>query len=251
MSAAQAFLAALSPLDGPRMIERSMKVTAERVIDGRLLVSAPRRALLPGAKRTFTRICEALGAPDITPLAAHLPRAAEVHFGFQPAGDAAAPIYKAYLEFAEDMPVEALRFMALKWSGNRIARTLYLDRTDLSGPARADLIAEVVPRGPVREVLSDLMHHAARVAPLTELPLLLVEEEGSARRSVDLNLADLEMLAEDAADIIAPLFPDGQLSAQLRGHRIGHIAAGTDGSGVPFATIYYGARPMLGHTARL
>ncbi|WP_316014999.1 hypothetical protein [Roseobacter sp. HKCCA0434] len=226
------FLAALAPLRGPKMIERSAKLTGERLASGRLLVSAPRRALLPGAERTFRTICEALGAPDIAPLVRHLPQAAEVHFGFEPG---ARPVAKAYLEFGPDGPVPHLRFLALKWREGRARTNLYFDRTALRPEARADLITEVIPDGRERDLMLALVAAATTAAPLDDLPLLLVEEEGTGRRSLDLNIADLDWGVAEISDL------PQTLRGAVGDARIGHVAAGVDGEGEAFLTVYHGA----------
>lgn len=234
------------------MVERSIKVTGTQIADGRLLVSAPRRALLPGAKRSFQAICDQLGAPSVDALLPYLGMATDVHFGFEAGDD---PIHKAYLEFAQDSPVENIRFLAVKWRGQDVRTNLYFDRTTLPNVERAALMSDVVPQGVVADMLGQIVQRAMAAAPLHDLPLLLVEEEGTARRSLDLNVADLEWRAQDLGDQLAPLFPDGDLPASLHGQQIGHIAAGAARDGQAFATIYYGARGVMAsdlpQTARL
>jgi len=223
------------------MVERSIKVSAASVADGRLLVSTSRRSLLPGAKRTFHAICDALHAPDINSLLPYLSVASEIHFGFEPGDD---PICKAYLEFDAETPVANVRFMAVKWRGGVARTNLYFDRSSLPSEERDALKDEVIPHGPIRDVFEAVIRRAASVAPLHDLPLLLVEEAASARRSLDLNVADLDWHTDNIADLIAPVFPNQQLPAHLDNQRIGHVAAGAGRDAEPFFTLYYGAHAI-------
>ena len=230
------FLRVLSRLDGPCMIERSVKISGDQVSDGRLLVSAPRRALLQGAKRSFQTICSELGAPDVDALVPYLGMATDVHFGFEPGQQ---PVCKAYLEFGERSPIGGVRFMALKWRGTDGRTNLYFDRSALPAEARFALANAVIPDGPVRGMFAATMRQAMSAGPLHDIKLLLVEEEGSLRRSLDLNLADFGWRMRDLADAF------GHLRGLSDERRIGHIAAGTGRGGEAFYTLYHDARPVV------
>lgn len=235
------FLRALSAMDGPCMVERSLKVTQGVVTSGRVLVSVPRRALLPGARRTFLAICETLGAPDPGVLIRYLAYATDIHFGFEPGAD---PIHKAYLEFGQEMPIENVRFIAVKWRKGVARTNLYFDRTELPAAMRDALLSEVVPAGAVHDAMRAVMMQARDAAPLSDQPLLLVEEEETARRSLDLNFADLDWTMHDVGEAVEPLFLGAALPDELQDQRIGHIAGGIGQDGMAFATIYFGARPV-------
>lgn len=244
-----ALRAALAPLERPFLREWSVKSIGGELRAGRYLVSLPRRALGPGPSRVLRGICASLGAPasGIAVLDRHQAAAVSVHFGYEP--EPAGAVLKCYLEFpAEARPAPDLSFLALKWRGDGAhAVSRYLARDRLDAAAQRGLVDALVPPGPVRAAMGALM---ALSAGQTGPRLLEIDEPGSPRRSVDLNLTSCGETVGEQADLIAVLLGNNaqarDYSEARAGERLGHVAAGTARDGRPFATLYHGAHRVLG-----
>lgn len=225
---------ALAGVEPPLITEQSVKVTEGRMSAGRFLISVPRAALGPGPKAHLRRICGVLGAPDgaLRALDAVQGQAFQVHFGCDPKDG--APVFKCYLEFRPgDGPEPDLIFLAAKWQGERFALARY---RQVEGRAAQQYL--------ITDAVADPDHRAALLAMPGGGPVLDVRHDGTARRSVDLNLAALGQTLGDNAARLAPLLgPDGAAYLSAYGSDwLGHIAAGTDRTGRSFVTLYHGAR---------
>jgi hypothetical protein len=98
------------------------------------------------------------------------------------------------------------------------------------------------------------VQNALQAAPRTmaeELMLLEVKEEGSARRSFDLNLYPADLSVRAIMPAVERLGAEFRISeseidlalAPVSGLSLGHISGGFDRDGAPFATIYFGVEP--------
>lgn len=243
--------AALAGIERPLLREWSVKATPGDLRAGRFLVSFPRRALGPGPRRVLAAICARLGAPGPgwAVLARHQSAAVSVHFGYQPSAGARPPVVKCYLEFApESRPEPDLVFLALKWRGDGAqALAHYRTRDHLAAAAQHALLDAIVPPG----VAHDTLHALIEFAPGQEgLRLLEVEEPGSPRRSLDLNLSGCRQTLGDRAELLSRLLGADEAARAYLAPRasdaLGHVAAGFGRDGLPFATLYHGARRVFG-----
>lgn len=244
-----ALCAALAGIERPLLCERSAKATAGGLCAGRYLVSFPRQALGPGPRRVLQSLCAGLGAPEagFARLDPHQSRASAIHFGYEP--DPAGTVLKCYLEFApEDRPEPGLVFLALKWRDDGAhALSCYWTRDGIGEAAQRALLDAILPPGPVRKS----MHALMRLSPERQaLRFLEVEELGSPRRSVDLNLADCRHKVGDQKALLKRfLGATAEARTYLGEHAddgLGHVAAGIGRDGQPFATVYHGAHRVFG-----
>lgn len=237
-------LSATETLEAPRIFERSAKLSRGRISTERGLVSMDKRALYPGPRSTLRDVCAALGCPDPMPLEPFLSQACAVHFGAD--GD----IGKCYLEFApQDAPEPDLVFLALKWRGDAQRLNRYVAVSARPHADKAALVRRLVPDPVVADVMQRSLDLARDGDPDGQAVVLHVTEDGSARASVDISVADAKASLRDATEILLPLkafhgcdlrpFLDEQANA-----RFGHIAAGQASDGATFVTIYYGARAI-------
>ena len=242
---------ALSDIERPLLFEASAKAIGGSLRTGRFLVSFPRGALGPGPSRRLRQICDQLGAGAgaIAVLDGLQSKALSVHFGYEP--EAGGPLFKCYLEFSpEDRPSPDLVFVAVKWSPADTEKdqhvvTHYLARDDLDLEARHQLVDSVVPTGSIR----DAMHRLLSLSDGGSGPRLLeVEEPGTPRRSLDLNVAEADRSLRDLSDTLGSALGDGPEAGEyLSDHaddRMGHLSAGVARDGRPFATLYHGARRL-------
>ena len=223
---------ALARVDRPLMMERSVKLIGDEVRDGRRLVSFPRGALGPGPSGHLRRIAAELGAPEagFAPLDAAQSRAVAVHLGVEP--ESAGVVRKLYLEFQPGRgPEPDVVFWALKWRGTDWTHSLYR-----AAPADLTLLPEALR--PLGQAM--LAQPGARA--------LIVEEPGTPRRSLDINVAEANhRLDQYRAPLMAAL-GDG-IAAYLDRHGaepLGHLAAGTARDGQSFVTLYHGAHLVEG-----
>ena len=240
-SAVQRLLAATEGLPCERIFEPSVKLTHTGVASDRGLVSVPRAAVT--ADR-IAQICADLGAVQTPGIIAHLPKAQAVHFG------ADGEIGKLYLEFApQDAPEQGLVFIAAKWRGPDAAEDRYHTLTCLSRSEMAEEVAQGLSEPAFHAVMSAVLERARMGDPDGEAVVLKVTQQGSARMSYDVSLADGGQALERYFPILTPLFAclgrsSAELPAQARQALLGHIAMGSAKNGAPFATLYYGAHAV-------
>ena len=237
---------ALDGVERPLMREHSVKAFEGEMRVGRVLISLHREQLGPGPSRVLRGLCARLGAPDAGVAALDMvqSRADSVHFGFEP--EPWGTVLKCYLEFTpRTAPQEGLVFLALKWWGDgRWTISEYRSRTDLPHDARANLIAEILPDGPVFEVFSGYACHPDQPT------LLEVTEPGTPRRSLDVTLADRDTtLGAEHDALLCAMGQTDKARRFLTDHTnapLGHLAGGTARDGRAFATVYYGAHHVEG-----
>ena len=255
LAAGGAVLEAMRALGGPVLVERSAKLIGRNLREGRFLASVPKSALYPGPARQLERICSGLRAPQsgYRVLKPNLSAATNVHFGYE--SEDGADLYKCYLEFPPDNePEKDLVFLALKWASRNegasahYAITRYWSRAALSPAQKTRMIESFLPSGAVKEAACRLLDIASHASADGVGTLLEVEEPGNPRRSFDINLADAKKTLNELADLLGPVFDDAAAGAMLDAllsregsAQMGHFAAGTARSGVPFVTLYFGA----------
>lgn len=226
-------------LSGPRMEERSVKISHGHVETDRLLVSVMRRGLYPGPRTRLARLLAELGAPDGTDISDYWPGAVAVHFGAEGA------IRKCYLEYRDAPPAPGVVFHAVKWWQGTPRTDRYIDRSNTG----AAVIDEILPDGPVRIAAQTLLTQSAAADPAGRGFLLEVVGQGDARRSVDVNLAHCRLTLGDMAETLRPALHEVGGGAAMdilqpdRDARLGHFAAGYSADGIAFVTVYFGARP--------
>ena len=231
----------LRDVERPLLMEHSVKAIGPELRAGRFLVSFPRAALGPGPSPHLKRICGEMFIPAKALAVIDLAqkRAVAVHIGHEP--ERGGDVFKCYLEFRPDnTPIPGLVFLATKWRGARWVATRYWYRGGLTDAGRLALLKRHVPAGPSL----DLMTYFSAL-PECRDRLLEIDEPGSPRRSVDLNLSEAGLALNDCPRRLAA-FLGGTEAAQAyvarhRGEGIGHLAAGIARTGESFATLYHGA----------
>lgn len=243
---------ALSQIERPVLMERSVKAIGGVLRTERFLVSFPRQALDPGPSLHLRKICQSLGAPKsgfahLDPLQS---RAISVHLGVEPEGKDL--LFKCYLEFAPaTTPQPDLVFLALKWraTGPETASVLtrYWTRDQMDSEQQFKLLDKIVADGPVRSLTKTLM----TTNPDGDgLRLLEIEEPNTPRRSLDLNISNSGLTLRDlGADLVQALGGTQEAAEYVEvnaSDKIGHFAAGTARDEQPFATLYHGAHRVHG-----
>ena len=223
-------------LDAPRIFERSVKVSAGSPSTDRGMVTFDKRALYPGPRTTLAETCAALGCPDSSALDPLLRQAHAIYFGVD--GD----IGKCYLEFTyKTAPLPGLVFLAIKWRGTEVKVNHYTTIAHQPHSTKEALIDTLIPAGPVHEAMHACLPVARDGTPGNNAVVLHVTEVGTRRASVDINMADVKLTMADAAPLLSPLYNAYGIDPDLSDARFGHLAAGTDRNGAPFATFYFGA----------
>ena len=237
-------------------IEGSYKMSRQSLLSNRLMIGLSRSSIEDDA---ILAILHSLNAPAelLKEIVPSLPPANLVLFGFED-GDTHC-LYKFYLEYwdrlveAVDAGVlaPALLHLGFKWSaatGERIAVTRYscfpmLTHEDILERVRSFHRA-TEHSGPLGAVKS-ILHAAFRRA--NSFVYLEGEEEGSPRRSYDVNLYAAELKLRDIASELAvlrdyfaiPVQDFGRLFDRIGEATLGHISGGTGRAGEDFVTFYY------------
>lgn len=204
------------------LIARSRKLGAQGQSDGRALLTLPRAALMdPDDPAPLAAV---IGAALPDRLTRHWTRAEVVHLGLDPADAGAGMVRKLYLEFGADAPEPGLAYLAVKAGAADQALHRY-DR--ISDPA--PVLAALALPDPVTAALAPLLATGAEV--------LRVAEDGTARLSLDINLADLDptpALEAGVAALVAAVKPDAAPPRLWPSH----VALGRDRAGGVFVTLY-------------
>jgi hypothetical protein len=225
--------------------ERSFRLSPGLLLKDRYLLSMSRTSLGAGAARAITDICRHLGMPEEVAGEVRdlVERADFVHLGCEGTGQ--SQVHKVYLERLPDRkngPIVLHR--AYKWVAGQAAvvRTRYTWHPDLS----EDQILKRM-EGVSGEIAGEILGLAVgrMSGPVRYME---VEEEGSPRRSFDLNLYDAGLAVEDllpqlgCACAAFSILPSGLFGfvESIGKHRLGHVAGGLHRRGEPFLTIYHG-----------
>jgi tryptophan halogenase len=248
----------------PYGLERSCKLNADGIFGNRFLLSVHRKALGPEPLRQIQDIMQPLGLPAglVRDMEQQLHGADIVHFGYEAtAGD---ELCKLYFEYAGDVrnamrrassdASAVLVHRAWKWRlspAGGYAATDYVWRRPRPNESLMAALAHLCEPAGVKHPAAQAVRSALRAVPRAtadDLMLLEVKEEGSARRSFDLNFypANLPVLAvmpaveQLGAEFRIPASEIALALAPASGLSLGHIAGGFGRDGAPFATIYFG-----------
>ena len=259
--------------------ERSARFVTERLDTERALFSFSIQQLGAAALADTLMICREMQAPDhqLRAIQRYFPAAAYVHFGFEAADQTLAG--KCYLELpCVGMNIECneynsanvgtgrMQFLGFKWSmTDRSLMTV--TRYRLFAEVAWDLVrermltaADVTLRPLLRQLLAEIEENrrdsAGNDGQTTWQPtmyrLLEIEEEGSERKSCDINIYDdgltLHQLAiplRKIADVL--LIHPGTFQTWLERNQsstVGHLATGIHRNRQSFLTVYWGARQI-------
>ena len=240
-------------------IEQSMRMSPKILETRRCLISFSLAEAGHEATADVTQICRAMNAPDTfqQSIARFINAAAFVHFGFEYSG--ATRIGKCYLELPPPDPTlprqsGRLQFLGFKWSlqNSSIAVVSRYKSSTVQDWSEIKSLLLAATDQKLRLILELLLQQLQPSSQKAReiYPLLEISEEGSDRRSWDLNvyddqrslgqvqcslLAAAETLQIPQQDFFAWILP-------ITTSVLGHIATGIGRSGEPFLTVYYGAR---------
>lgn len=240
-------------------IEQSVRLSPGILETRRCLISFSLADVAPEVVAGVQQICRAMNAPEtfLQSIARFINAAAFVHFGFEYSGT--LHIGKCYLELPPpnpSLPFQSgrLQFLGFKWSlqnssiavVSRYKSSIVQDWSEI----RSLLLAATDHR--VRPILDSML---LQLQPSSQrakevFPLLEISEEGSDRRSWDLNLYDGNWsLGQIQSSLLATVetlrIPQQEFFPwilPIAASSLGHIATGLGRNGDPFLTVYYGAR---------
>ena len=228
----------MAAIPGRGFKEDSIKFRADGTFSSnRFLLSFPRDSFLPDPVNLFLTLSNNLGI-DVKELEPMLFLTQTVHFGYEPNG----PTHKVYLEFRRNKePDGNLMFMSLKSKDGENTLNSYTRMSKLKCRSLLDQLA-LAPA--IDEVISESMDMAFSSGG----DLLDVTDPSKARRSIDISFAYMDLLVSDLPElnelISAYPFIADALEPEMN-KKLGHFAAGKSVDGVPFFTIYYGARVLV------
>ncbi|MBS0126830.1 hypothetical protein [Thetidibacter halocola] len=219
--------------------ERSVKLTPQGVQADRVLYGI-RSKDAPGLRGQVMTLARRLLLPRVAldEIELRFGEAFMVHAGQEGRDEAA--VCKLYLEFATppaDLP--GLRFIAWKAAQGRVVRSTYTRIPAQRPEAFAAVFGPLPP--PVAQALDGLVRLAASRLDPANLVLLRLEEPGTPRASLDLNLYDAGLTLGMAQPLLAPalaLFGQAGVPGFGTAARLGHLSAGIGRDGAPFLTIY-------------
>ena len=240
-------------------IEQSARMSPGILETRRCLISISLAEAGHDAAADVQQICRAMNAPDtfLQSISRFINAAAFVHFGFEYSG--ATRIGKCYLELPPPNPAQPrqsgrLQFLGFKWSlldssiavVSRYKSSIVQDWSEINSLLRAATDHKLRP------ILDSLLQHLQPSSPETMeiCPLLEISEEGSDRRSWDLNVYDGQWsLGQIQSSLLAAVetlqIPQQDFFPWIRpitSSALGHIATGIGRNGEPFLTVYYGAQ---------
>jgi tryptophan halogenase len=213
-----------------------------------------------GFEGELHQICCTMNAPKpfLEAIGRFLPSAGHVHFGFERSGKTL--IGKCYLELptsevAPENARERLQFLGFKWSMDDPA-TAVVTRYRSVTPASWMDLSTIMLNGTCENLRPGIRRLLRILQPDGELieaaTLLEIEEEGSSRKSWDLNLYDRQYCLSGIAEpwrqwcevLGLPSSESEQWLHQHQSEHLGHVATGVGRNGQSFVTIYYGAQPF-------
>jgi hypothetical protein len=256
------FLTAVGRLGRGYGLERSVKFGRGRISDDRYLLTVHKDDL---GSNPAARIAGIAGERTLPSgkwplLMEQLPAADVVHFGHE---GGANPVRKVYLEFVERFKAalkagsteQQTLYLALKWRPGNEAEAAFSRYFWSPEPQRASRMAAAFAEGyrgretaPSLRALNEAVAVGAERAGDRSMMLLEVEEEGSGRRSFDVNLYSGKLRGRDIRHILTPLLasyeiPKDQAETALQRldpELVGHVSAGIGRDGEDFATVYFG-----------
>jgi tryptophan halogenase len=258
----QALRHSVAALGVPYGFERSCKIIGGNVFGDRYLLSVHRTALGADPLGQIRSLFAAVGTPEAlgAELSSNWPGTDVVHFGYEAADD--VEICKVYFEHvdalrraqAKDSDRPVLVHRAWKWPLPAAQRCLVTDYTWRKAARGENLMTRISqfcePAGddhPSVRAIRKFREAADDAVVFNDLMLLEVEE-GTERRSFDLNLYPAKLVLRQVAPALDRLCDDfGVPRAQfdavfdpILGLRLGHISGGYGRDGRSFVTIYFG-----------
>jgi hypothetical protein len=268
MSTGEHLQAVVESLGAPHGCERSIKLRDQGLFADRFLLTVARDDLGADAETRVLDACRRLAMPDgfLDAAAQQLSVTNMIHFGYEEEREGRAS-YKVYFEhqetFARAMsaPVPGAEpfvlHHAFKWNaagGGEQVVARYVCHPRLARQAMLQRIAAVYAGHAGRtpwHLVCELITAAARRVPDEQIMYLDVTEDGTDRKSFDVNV----YRAGFAVGNVAPFFERlaahfrlsadaiGEAFARVLGLQLGHLAGGVDRHGRDFLTIYFGVEP--------
>lgn len=243
--------------------ERSFRLSDGLLLANRFLLTVRKLDFAGDLERRSLAICREFGMPDAAAAAAapHFADAVCVHFGFE--ASAGTIMCKLYLErpageaeirrakaASEAVPLH----VAFKWNvagAEAAVVTRYLWHPDLSYAAicsRLERIYGSAGSGASFAIAQAVLKLANERVPTQRLQYLEVTEDGSPRRSFDINLYDAQLLVRDLQPMLYAMrdhfsVRPGQFQAvydQVKSRSMGHLAGGLHRDGKHFFNVYFG-----------
>lgn len=242
-------------------LEQSVRLSPGILETRRCLISFSLEEAGQEAPVEVLQICRAMNAPEkfLQSIARFINAAAFVHFGFEYSG--ATRIGKCYLELPPPDPAQPrqagrLQFLGFKWSleNSSIAVVSRYKSSIVQNWQEITAVLLAATDHKLRPVLSSLLQQlqTASQRAIEIHPLLEISEEGSDRRSWDLNVYDGQWSLGQIQSTLLAAVEALQIPQQdffpwilpITTSALGHIAAGIGRKGEPFLTVYYGARSV-------
>ena len=241
----------LGLLPTPPLCARSVKLTADRISGGRVLCTLPRAAFAPQSSRHFMQISEAFTGVSCAAFLPFLPQCDLFHFGIDPqdGGGQPAPVRKVYAELTQTFAADpALNYFALKVIGGRHLQTRYLNHLVPDHAAALALLATLSLPHSLRPAAAAFLLYLVDHPPAPDV--LDVVEQGSTRRSIDINFSDWPLTARGLGlllDLLTAVRPSDTGLADLLRPAVSHVAIGTSAAGQAFVTLYGFPHPPADH----
>lgn len=246
-------------------LERSVKIGDGSVNRDRFLVTLHKNSFGPDEAHKFPDFARHLGIGEsaLNYLLQRLPDADIIHFGHEGGID---PVAKIYLEFARSVmhartvshPVQVLVHLACKWpvAAPELATfTHYTWPVDARGTnAISSRLSKLEQATHAARFASTILELARQRCADEELLFMDVEEEGTLRRSFDLNFYPSRLTVGDTASDLEQLCRAYGLSKACVDRLIeqsgtavlGHVSGGRDRTEKDFTTLYYGVEAREG-----
>jgi len=250
-------LGLIRELGVPHGFEYSFKMCDDLLMANRYLVTMEKTSLGDNCQKRVIELCAKLRAPQtlLESIGHSISAARMVHFGFE--ASEKGGMHKVYLEY----PLSALARPTLlhasfKWD------PLHPERRALGSYVRHPLLTyeEVMER--LRELFQGCREPEALETADQFLQLAMprlegsfhyleVTEEGTPRKSFDVNLYSASLTMGDIRPLLLPLAARYRLSVEDFGARLdaiatrrfGHLTGGIDREGRDFFTIHFGVEP--------
>ena len=252
-------VAGVGPIHG---VERSFKLLDRTLVTDRLLISVS-GAMAPTEESTFEQFAESLGLPEQSreSVRGEIASADWMHLGFE--RHLGTSVFKLYAErqaaFTEaiEQPCRVTKtpvlvHQAFSWelaAPGPVRRSRYLAWPDTSPSRVSDAVSRrFFPIGSATGAALLRIYKRARRAAGHDLFVLEVEEPGTPRRSIDVNLYPSGLQLDEIADLVGPLFESVGVASPVSAStatsastsaQVGHVAGGISRNGHEFLTIYY------------
>lgn len=266
-------LSLIEAFDVPFGLERSVKLGDGDVNEDRYLIVLHKTSLGPDPAGRLGWLARKLALPDamLASLMEHFERSDLVAVGYE-GGEAG--VFKIYLEFSADVRAERLVdpsqaksllvHHAVKWrpedeASAAVSRYVWPREARFVDAICSRLSAFSQSDGglPSTRAARAIVEHARKRCQDHQIFYLEVEEEGSIRRSFDVNVYASGLQVEDIGQPVRSLGAAYGIAAdvtddllrRLGPASLGHISGGLGRNGRDFATLYFGMMGRKG-TAR-